>query len=48
MAITPNNNKIKLLAKGQILKGEKMTVKDLGLQNGVTIMVFDDEFEEKM
>jgi len=25
-----------------------MTVKDLGLQNGVTIMVFDDEFEEKM
>jgi hypothetical protein len=42
-AINPPTTKIKLLLRGQFLKGEKMTLKDLSIDNGNTIMVIDDE-----
>jgi hypothetical protein len=42
-AINPPNTKIKLLLRGTYLKGEKMTLKDLSIENGNTIMVVNDE-----
>lgn len=40
--INPSKSLIKLMVRGQFLSGENMTLKELNIENGNTIMILDD------